>query len=135
MSTNPDVQYAVEGLAWLGGDGLGWLVGVWESMSGRGRTAVLVGAGCLGWSSSAAAGGHRRQGSGLQSQQPDPFERGHELGGPGPVGGEAQVNPQGGVGDEPGSVQEAVAQPLGFCPGRGRRRGAAAETSTTGHGR
>ena len=45
------------------------------------------------------------------------LERVEDRAGPGPVGGEVQGGLSGVAGDLPGDVQDAVAQPLGFCDG------------------
>src|ERR671910_2371387 len=64
-----------------------------------------------------AAGGRRPPGSGLEAQDADAVERGDEIGGPGPTGGEAESSATAGAGDLAGGVQPAIAQAFGFGAG------------------
>ena len=61
----------------------------------------------------AVAGGPRVGRSGPQPKRVEPVEGRDELVGPGPVVGEAQPSPSGGD-DDPGGVEQAVAEPFRF---------------------
>lgn len=79
----------------------GAVVGCRRRLSGRTRFVAVSGAprgGC----------------SDEQRQVVDAFERGDEVGGPGPVVGEFAVALPAGVHDSAGGVQKAVAEPFGF---------------------
>ena len=52
--------------------------------------------------------------SDLEAEELDAFEGDDEFGGPGPAGRDAESGASAGVGDLPGGVLQAVAQPFGF---------------------
>jgi hypothetical protein len=70
----------------------------------------------MGWWS-AVAGGRERRVHVCRRSRRTRSKAANEFRGPGLVGGQAEVDAPCGVGDEPGGVQEAVAQPFGFGPG------------------
>jgi hypothetical protein len=76
----------------------------------------LEGVGCPGSVVVCGAGG-RGQWSGAQAEELHAVERGREVGGPGPVGGETKPGAAAGAGDLAGGMEEAVAEPFGFGPG------------------